>query len=319
MTIFGILVTERLRVLNGLDLFSGIGGITKALMPWVSPIAYCECDRYAQAVLLSRQADRELPYAPIWDDVRTLRAADLPVAPQIVYGGFPCQDISTAGRGKGLEGERSGLYWELHRIVRECEPTYVFLENVPAIATRGGCTVVRSLTELGYDCRWTVLSAADVGAPHLRKRWWLLAHAKRKQLRNEPGGGCRQNGTSAAESRNDGPQKPMADTKSIGKREPANETDAEPACGKTRDESRSGRTATDSHGEPLGRASESRCERGFWEVEPDVGRVADGVPARVDRLTGLGNAVVPACAREAFRRLMGLENDFRDSRDSEGK
>jgi DNA (cytosine-5)-methyltransferase 1 len=163
------------RMLNGLDIFSGIGGLTTALSPWVNPKAYCEIDRYPQAVLLSRMANLELPSAPIWDDVRTLSKGMLPVI-DIIYGGFPCQDISLAGLGRGLAGERSGLVFEIFRLVKEIKPAFVFLENVPAIRTRGGERVVKELAALGYDCRWDCLSAYDVGAPHKRERWWLLAH-----------------------------------------------------------------------------------------------------------------------------------------------
>jgi DNA (cytosine-5)-methyltransferase 1 len=95
----------------------------------------------------------------------------------IIFGGFPCQDISVAGLGKGLEGDRSGLFFEIVRLARECEPRFIFLENVPAIRTRGGERVVKELASIGYDCRWTTLSAAAVGAPHKRERWFLLAHA----------------------------------------------------------------------------------------------------------------------------------------------
>jgi len=168
--------------MNGLDLFSGIGGLTSALLPWVRPIAYCENDRYAQAVLLSRMADCSLPAAPIWHDVRTLRwDRDLPTI-DIIYGGFPCQDISCAGNGAGLAGERSGLFFEIERLVSELEPSFVFLENVSAIRTRGADVVAGRLANLGYDCRWQTLSAADVGAPHRRKRWWLLAYSMRTRL-----------------------------------------------------------------------------------------------------------------------------------------
>lgn len=93
----------------GLDLFSGIGGLTKALEGYIEPVAYCESDRYAQAVLLSRMSTKDLPFAPIWDDVRTLRRDSLPIMPDIIYGGFPCQDISVAGRGEGLGGGPLGI------------------------------------------------------------------------------------------------------------------------------------------------------------------------------------------------------------------
>lgn len=170
-------------MLNGLDLFSGIGGLTLALAPWVRPFAYCEADPYCQAVLLSRMADGCLPPAPIWDDVRTLRG-DMVAGGgcDIIYGGFPCQDISIAGNGTGLEGERSRLFFEIARLVRDIRPPFVFLENVPAIAFRGLDQVTGVLAACGYDCRWDMLRASDVGADHQRERWWLLANTDSQRL-----------------------------------------------------------------------------------------------------------------------------------------
>jgi DNA (cytosine-5)-methyltransferase 1 len=165
----------------GLDLFSGIGGIGLALEPWVRTVAYCEQDRYAQSVLLSRMQSGQIDRAPIWDDVTTLQTELLPRI-DIIFGGFPCQDLSVAGRGAGLAGERSGLFFEIARLVRECQPQFVFLENVPAIRTRGGEIVVKELASIGYDCRWTTLSAAAVGAPHKRERWFLLAHPTSERI-----------------------------------------------------------------------------------------------------------------------------------------
>jgi site-specific DNA-cytosine methylase len=99
----------------------------------------------------------------------------------IIYGGFPCQDLSCAGNGKGLAGERSGLFFEILRLARETNPRFIFLENVPAIRTRGAATVVKELASLRYDCRWGLLSAYDVGAPHKRERWFLLANYQGKR------------------------------------------------------------------------------------------------------------------------------------------
>lgn len=164
-------------MLNGLDLFSGIGGMSLALRKWVRPIAYCEIDPYCQGVLLSRMADESLSNGPIWDDIKTLDGNIFKGAIDIIYGGFPCQDISIAGHGKGLEGERSGLFFEIVRILRETRPRFLFLENVPAITTRGGIQIVKEITSLGYDCRWCVISASSVGAIHRRERWFLLAHS----------------------------------------------------------------------------------------------------------------------------------------------
>jgi DNA (cytosine-5)-methyltransferase 1 len=178
-------------MLNGLDLFSGIGGLTRALSDWVRPLAYCENDRYAQAVLLSRMGKGDLPVAPIWDDVRTLRGHNFmdrhSTAIDIISGGFPCQDISCAGNGVGLEGERSSLFFEIIRLCSELRPRFVFLENVPAISIRGLDRVLLEFTALGYDSRWTIVSAGELGADHLRERWFLLAHANGERLeRLEP-------------------------------------------------------------------------------------------------------------------------------------
>jgi len=147
-----------------------------ALKPWVRVRAYCELNPYGQGVLMSRMSEGELDVAPIWDDVRTLQRHHLPRI-DIISGGFPCQDISIAGRGQGLEGERSGLFREVARLAYELRPRFLFLENVPAITSRGGCEVVGTLASLGYDARWTIVSARDVGANHLRERWFLLAYA----------------------------------------------------------------------------------------------------------------------------------------------
>jgi DNA (cytosine-5)-methyltransferase 1 len=176
-------------LLNGLDLFSGIGGISYALGDYVRPIAYCEIDRYCQGVLLSRMANSSIVVAPIWDDIRSLSILQgLPNCIDIIYGGFPCQDISIAGLGKGLAGERSGLFYEIVRLCREIKPRFVFLENVPAITTRGGTEVVREITALGYDCRWCIISAASVGKNHIRERFFLLAHPHSESKHRFPSG-----------------------------------------------------------------------------------------------------------------------------------
>ena len=167
-------------MLNGLDLFSGIGGMASALDEWVTPIAYCEIDRYCQAVLLSRMSEGKITLAPIWNDVRSLSANqfDGKIAIHFISGGFPCQDISVAGHGEGLEGKRSGLFFEIIRLVKELGPEYVFLENVPNVTTKGGIRIISEFAAMGYDCRWTMVSAAEIGASFWGVRWFLLAKAK---------------------------------------------------------------------------------------------------------------------------------------------
>jgi DNA (cytosine-5)-methyltransferase 1 len=261
---------------NGLDLFSGIGGISLALRPWVRTVAYCEQDRYAQGVLLSRMSEGKLCMAPIWDDVTTLNGSMLPEI-DIIFGGFPCQDISVAGRGEGLAGERSGLFFEIVRLAEEIKPTFIFLENVPAIRTRGLSTVGESLDSLGYDCRWTTLSAEEVGAPHLRNRWFLLA-------KNQDPATMQRTEIERGESDRDTERsKEMAHTNGHALR--------------LKHRGSSG-TGGKKENEPFGRS--------WWSTEPNVGRMAHGIPNRVDRLRCLGNSVVPLQAREAFKELAGL-------------
>jgi DNA (cytosine-5)-methyltransferase 1 len=137
-------------------------------------------------------AEGNLPIAPIWDDVTTLKGSMFDKRIGIIYGGFPCQDISVAGLGKGLDGERSGLVFEIFRLTRELKPTFVFLENVPAIRTRGLDRVLQEFTKIGYDCRWTMLSASEVGAQHLRERWFFMAHLNNQGLSEFKSSGAKQ-------------------------------------------------------------------------------------------------------------------------------
>lgn len=170
-------------MLNGLDLFSGIGGITLALSPWVKTIAYCENDKYAQAVLLSQMARGNLPNAPIWDDIKTfgghcLSDGDI----DIIYGGFPCQDISEIHVGEGLAGQRSGLFWEIMRLAEEIKPQFIFLENVRNIRAKGLGIIARTLAECSYDCRWDILPAFAGEGFSRGERWFCLAKANGKRL-----------------------------------------------------------------------------------------------------------------------------------------
>ena len=277
-------------MLNGLDLFSGIGGITAALAPRVRPLAYCENDRYAIGVLLSRMASGDLPCAPIWDDIKTLDGEGLP-AIDIIYGGFPCQDISCAGRGAGLDGERSGLFKEIIRLTAEIRPSFVFLENVSAITVRGLDTVLADLIRLGYDTRWTCLRASDVGAPHYRNRWWLLAYSNGSALADASSGRCRQ---------------AKSNTESMGQKISHADRSREDVAHAEEPAERAGFCASGPRGERSGRSGDGCGSREQWSIEPDVGRVVNGLPHRVDRLRCLGNAVVPLQAQTAFQILMGL-------------
>ena len=176
--------------LRCLDLFSGIGGISVALQPWCETVCYCEIDPYACGVLIKNMAAGNIDVTPIWSDVTTFGKSEIDqIGPiDIICGGFPRQNISVAGKGAGLSGERSGLFFEIIRIIRLARPRYVFLENVPGLLARGMDTVLRELAESGYDARWQVLGAADVGANHHRKRVWILADAESVRLEGQRSG-----------------------------------------------------------------------------------------------------------------------------------
>lgn len=157
--------------MDTLHLFAGGGGgILADLLLGHSPRVAVEIDPYCREVL-----KRRLPNLEIFSDIKAFNGVRYRGRIDIVAGGFPCQDISVAGKGAGLKGARSSLWTEMLRVVGEVRPRYVFIENAPVLRTRGLETVLRDLHVLGYDAAWTVLSAEDVGAPHLRKRMWIVA------------------------------------------------------------------------------------------------------------------------------------------------
>ena len=170
-------------------LFAGAGGgiLGGLLLGWHTVCAV-ENNAYAASVLVARQNDGLLPPFPIWDDVRTFDGRPWRGIVDVVSGGFPCQDISVAGRGAGIDGERSGLWGHMGRIIGEVRPRLAFVENSPALIVRGLGRVLGDLAALGYDCRWGVLGAADVGAPHKRDRLWIVANASGARRRKDARG-----------------------------------------------------------------------------------------------------------------------------------
>jgi DNA (cytosine-5)-methyltransferase 1 len=311
--------------MNELALFAGAGGgiLGGHLLGWRTVCAV-EWEPYAASVLAQRQNDGLLPPFPIWDDVRTFDGRPWGGRVDVVSGGFPCQDISVAGKGAGITGERSGLWSQMARIVGEVRPRYVFVENSPALLTRGLGIVLGDLAALGYDCRWTVLGASDVGAPHQRDRFWLVSHAMRDgsqqpQVRGEhPHLGNRPAQAYCTERREvaDAPVSSGADVayaNGVRELQPQGRERYQRRwpcdCGadvsrtecdgrRQVEQSDASRARSERPTSPFGAS-----DRGWWLTEPNVGRVADGVAARVDRLKAIGNGQVPQCAAAAWRVL----------------
>lgn len=268
--------------MNELALFAGAGGgvLAGKMLGWRTVCAV-ELDDYARRVLIARQDDGSLDPFPIWDDIRTFDGRPWSGLVDVVSGGFPCQDISVAGKGAGLDGVRSGLWSEFARIIREVRPQFVLVENSPALTSRGLGRVLGDLATLGYDAEWGVLGADAVGACHRRERMWIVA--------SDTDRGC---------STSDATQQHGA------------------IDGRTASQHRrGGEDALDSEsGGREGRAPESRVRRGDdglapqldprpwreWGVSPTVGKLQD----RAARLRCLGNGQVPQCAADAWRQLV---------------
>jgi DNA (cytosine-5)-methyltransferase 1 len=185
--------------LRELALFAGAGGgiLGGQLLGW-RPVCAVEINAFCCRRLMQRQNEGHLPPFPIWDDVRTFSGFEWRGIIDVVSGGFPCQDISAAGGGAGLDGARSGLWLEFARIVREVRPRYVFVENSSMLTSRGLNRVLGDLAGMGFDAKWGVLGASDLGADHERKRIWILAyasgigqHAGKDEGRIIPKGACR--------------------------------------------------------------------------------------------------------------------------------
>jgi site-specific DNA-cytosine methylase len=166
--------------MNELHLFAGAGGgILGGELLGHTTVCAVEIEPYPRKVLLQRQRDGILPRFPIWDDITTFDGNPWRGRVDVVCGGFPCQDISAAGKGAGITGARSGLWGEMARVIREVRPRFVFVENSPMLTSRGLGTVLGDLAAMGFDARWCVLGACDAGAPHKRERIWICAERNR--------------------------------------------------------------------------------------------------------------------------------------------
>jgi DNA (cytosine-5)-methyltransferase 1 len=278
-------------VLRVLDCFSGIGGFTLAAdrLGGFETTQFVELDPFCSKVL-----QKQWPEVPIHGDIRTFTGNVGQF--DVITAGFPCQDLSSAGKQAGLEGERSGLFYEVIRLARELQPRFVVFENVANLVShKDGETfqeVLFQIARAGFDAEWAVVSARDVGACHLRKRVWIVAYATSKcgdDVRLEDAGEAPE-----SELRNsDCADAADADDEGLQGREPAG------VC-----EHAAEWTAW--QGNPSG-CGLSADWRGYVS-EPVLCRGDDGLSGRVDRLKALGNAVVPQAAMVPLRRVLQLAN-----------
>ena len=329
--------------MNELALFAGAGGgiLGGHLLGWRTVCAV-EWEAYPASILVARQNDKILPPFPIWDDVQTFDGKPWRGVAQVISGGFPCQDISIAGKGDGLDGERSGMWKQMARIICEVGPEYVFVENSPMLVSRGLGAVLGDLSSMGFDAKWGIVGAKDVGANHQRDRIWIVAHS------NSNGWTTRKKSRSlgATVSEQQEGQDNSLNSEGTGSL-PATEDNVPDSQCLGREEGSSLRGASENKestdntcdgSSPFGERELSdsmlnrlqgsradgttagqiglRCRKGrneeqnfygsdstWWSVEPDLGRVAHGVDARVDRLKAIGNGQVPLCAATAWGLL----------------
>ena len=279
--------------MNELALFAGAGGgiLGGHLLGWRTVCAV-EWEAYPASVLCARQNDGLLPSFPIWDDVQTFDGKPWKGIVDVVSGGFPCQDISAAGGGAGITGKRSSMWKHMARIICEVRPKFVFVENSPMLTSRGLGVVLGDLAKMGFDAEWGVLGAANVGAPHLRERIWICAKQREFLSHSKYNRARWWEQQSESIEKEDGN---VANTSLSGLS----------PCNKSASRSRL-QTLEKQFG---GSSNEQRKTKYEWPAEPNVGRVADGVASRVDRLKAIGNGQVSRVAAIAWKLLKErLEN-----------
>ena len=273
-----------------MHLFAGHGGgLLADLILGHSPRVAVEWDSCACQVLRERAKDGWFPDLQVWEgDVRLFDPSEYAGSVDIIHAGFPCQDISNAGTKAGVGPEtRSGLYREVLRIAGMVRPKQLFLENVSAIVSGGLETVLADLIALGYESEWLCIRASDCGANHHRDRWFLLANSQSSGDRRD-----------ARELQGEDEQKAaQRQEERVCKSHDASEVLAD-TDGAQRQRNQCTKRIESEHSDIGG--------SGWWEVEPELGRVADGIPNRVEQLKGYGNAQVPLQAATAYRLLGGI-------------
>jgi len=319
------------------SLFSGIGGIDLGFeMAGIETTWTCEIDDWANELLQSR-----FPKANHYRDVQKIGKDNLESV-DIISGGFPCQDISTAGKGAGLDGKRSGLWFEMWRIICELRPRWVLIENVANLANKGGSRVLHDLAKAGYDAEWQVISARDAGARHLRKRLWIVAYKREisnsnsfrhrgwssikcnpkewiiqqdKQKRSKMGGKIKRCNTKLSNTNSDrckdAPESIKKSSKGSSRKEhlQGNET-SKSFRNVSKTNRRRKKRISKGEDQSIGKFKIQTFE--ILKNEPRLDRVAYGLSQKVDRyndrVKGLGNAVVPQIPYQIGKRIIMLNN-----------
>jgi len=315
-----------------MHLFAGIGGgLLADLILGHRPVVAVEWEPYACQVLRERAEEGWFPGLHVWEgDVRLFDPSEYAGKVDCIHAGFPCQDISVAGKQAGVsEGTRSGLYREVLRIAGIVRPRYLFLENVAAILSNGLGTVLGDLAAMGYDARWCCIRASDVGAPHHRDRWFALADSRNAWIHQRRGFGCAReemrvlggNERDGVSSREEEKSDVLADTDGGRTRRIAamdedtierfvNGTESSGGREVVSNSNHERREELDAPGISEipgwdGRCVDARWGESWWTTEPGLGRVANGIPNRVGQLKGYGNAQVPLQAATAWKLLGG--------------
>lgn len=284
--------------MNGLALCSGFGGIERGLESRIDgfkTVCHVEGEAYAAANLVKKIQEGAIHEAPIWSNVQTFDGKPWCGKVDIITGGFPCQPHSSAGKLLGEKDPRN-LWPDVKRIVGEVSPRFLFLENVSNINNTIGPSIVGDLAQMGFDAAWCVVRASDVGAPHRRARWFIMAHA---------------HGESSNSELSRTHRKVPSKGRRLQTRKDQREAWCKSGCESTNDDAnthgqRAERLGLKLRPRPLferyidAESIESRRFEDWWAVEPPVGRMVDGVAHWVDRLRGCGNGVVPQQAAYAF-------------------
>ena len=285
-----------------LDTFAGIGGFSYAaheLVGGFQTTQFVEIDPFCQKVL-----KKHFPKVPCHDDIKTFTA--YPGQYDVITGGFPCQDISVAGRREGITDQsRSGLFYELIRVIRLVRPKFVVMENVAAILNNGLDIVLGELSEAGYDAEWSIISASSLGAAHRRSRWWCVAYTNDYGSSSSSISGFNDQTDSGSQKR----QNQVSE--SSGSSESSNSKIIRSFEG----------NVTNSNSKGLQRKILSKMESGIWSAKhtrrldpnwrsyvskPILPRGSYGLSNRVDRTKALGNSIVPAVAAIPLQRVHDL-------------